>query len=784
VTLKTHAERVDHLLLFSIRRPFWALGIAVALTAFFGAQLPDLKKDVRIEKVFPEDSPSRTDYEEFKRLFGRDDETALCLLELQTSVLEVHSLERIHALTEGLRGLPLVDQNRVVSLTSAPLVRTESGDVLDVGPFFEPARAKDWDANAYDLLLRDHPAFADRLLSDDRRLAAFLVPLVHLDEGARTEKIRRQFARDVRAFFAKQLQPDERVHLDGFAITYDTVLGLLVKDVLAFYPLALVLLLVSLGVVFRRALPTVLAVCTVIASVVWTLGSMAVLGIPMNFISTCIPVMILVVCVGDAVHLIAHYHQHLATSDKTGALEIAVKTVGRACFFTSVTTSAGFLSLLTSQVELVRELGAPVALGVVYAFVITFLLIPPVLAWAKRPTGIDGVTVFAGPLAGLARFVQRRPGAVIAGTLALAVVALFTAPNVDRENRLLNDFDADHPIMKTRILFEERMGGVAPLEILIDTREPGRGMAPDVQQGLLDLSRSLRSDAFKKQGVLFALSVSDFLSDANYTWHHRSGATKDTLPKDGDKLHQLRYLYELFSASDPTLDFLDDSDAPQVLRVQLRIQNLYTTPFYALAAAIEAEAKRLLPPDVDVKVTGNTIMSQAINRSLVEDMLKSFGLAFVLVGGLMLFFFRSPRLALLAVVPNLLPLLFVISFMSLTGITLSLTTSIVFTIVFGISVDDTIHFVSSLAHNESSGESDPIGATIRHTGLSLVLSSVVLVLGFSVLFLSQFKPNRYFGLLVSLTVVFALVGDLLLLPALLWLAKRRRRPAEPAADLG
>lgn len=775
MTSKPHTARVDRLLLFSIRRPLWALGIAVALTAFFAAQLPDLKKDVRIEKVFPENSPSRTDYEEFKELFGRDDETALCLLELEASVLEVQSLERIHLLTEGLRNLPLVDQNRVISLTSAPLVRTEDGDVLDVGPFYEPHRAAGWDADSYDRLLADHPAFADRLLSADRRMAAFLVPLVHLEKGARTEKIRRQFARDVRAFFAKELESNERVHLDGFAITYDTVLGLLVKDVSVFYPLALVLLLASLGVVFRRVLPTVLAVCTVIASVVWTLGSMAVLGIPMNFISTCIPVMILVVCVGDAVHLIAHYHQRLAAlDDKPEALAVAVKTVGRACFFTSVTTSAGFLSLLTSQVELVRELGAPVALGVLYAYLITFLLIPPVLAWAKRPTGTDGVTLFAKPLDALARFVERRPGAVILGTLSLVVFAAFTAPNVNRENRLLNDFDADHPIMKTRVLFEERMGGVAPLEILIDTREPGRGMAPDVQQGLLNLSRSLRSEAFKKKGVLFALSLSDFLSDANYTWHHRSGATKDTLPQSAAQLHQLRYLYELFSATDPTLDFLDDSDTPQVLRVQLRIKNLYTTPFYALADAIEAEAKRLLPPDVDVKVTGNTIMSQAINRSLVEDMLKSFGLAFVLVGGLMLIFFRSPRLALLAVLPNLLPLLLVISFMSLTGITLSLTTSIVFTIVFGISVDDTIHFVSSLAHNEASGESDPIGATIRHTGLSLVLSSVVLVLGFSVLFLSEFKPNRYFGLLVSLTVVFALLGDLLLLPALLWLAKRRR----------
>lgn len=768
---------VDHLLLLSSRRPRVGLGLALALTALFALPLASgwLRQDVRIEKVFPERDPRLADYQRFRDLFGRDDETAYVLLELPHDVLAPASLARIHSLTEALAAHPLVDARELISLSSAPFVRTRADGVLDVGSLFQPERAAEWDAERMAALLADHPVFARRLLSPDRRLAAFLIPLRPMQRAERTVAVRRAFAGAVRAFFAEHLQPGERAWFDGFAITYDGVLTLLERDVALFYPLALVLILATLGVSLRRARATLLCVATLIAAVIWTLGSMALLDVPLNFVSaSALPVMVLVCCVGDAVHLIARAQQLGAAGlAPRAAIEEAVREVGRACFFTSVTTAAGFASLSVSQVEVVRELGRPTALGVMYAYVLTFLVIPPLLARAADGAGAAAPgRRLQGLLEALARELAARPGRIVLAFAAAVGLALSLAPHVNRENRLLQDFDPDQEILATRLFFEERMGGIAPLELLLDAGSPGAAMRPEVIHGLQRLTESLRSERFRAQGVLFALALPDYLADAAWTLEDRRPALKGALPHDERALHQLRFVYEL-AGTDPTRSTLDVPDAPQVLRLQLRVKNLETTPFFALVEAVRAEAERHLPPGVTVTVTGNTLMSQAIHQSLVQDMFGSFGLAFVSVGFLVLLAFRSVSLALLGMIPNLVPLALVLGAMTVLDVPLTMTTAIVFSVVFGLSVDDTIHFVAAFSHNRAQGVADPIGTTIRRSGLSLILTSAVLVAGFAVLALSQFKTNRNFGLLTALTVVFALAGDLLLLPALLHLARRR-----------
>lgn len=781
---------VDAILLAPLRHPWVAVALILLGTAACGQGLRHLEKDVRIEKVFPERDARRASYEELKEVFGRDDETAYCVLELPTSVLEPAAMARIHSLTEALKEQAWVDERRLVSLSNTPLARVTGPDAFDVGPLYDPQTVaeKGWKTDEVERLLRDHPVFSNRLLSDDRRLAGFLVPMA---PGPRTEASRRAFAKSVRGFWAERLEPSERIHLDGFAITYDAVLEMLNQDVRFFYPLALVLLLIALWAVFRRVLVTVLVVITMTLAVVWTLGAMGTLGIPINFISaSCIPVMLLVVCVGDAVHLVSRYRQLLAAGQaKQDALEAAVTDVGRACFFTSVTTAAGFASLLTSQIEIVRELGVPTALGVVFGYALTFLLLPPVLALAAAPqASSDARGLLAGPLERLAQAVHRHPGRVALAALVLVAGALALAPQVSTENRLLNDFDEESELLQTRLFFEQRLGGIAPVELIIDARTPGRAMDPDVQGGLLKLAHTLRSPAYKERGVLFCLGLPDFLSDAYYTWEARDPSKKGTIPlDDAGKLHELRWLFGL-SGEDPTLAYMDDPDTPQKVRLQLRIRNLYTTPFFALIEQIRADAKAHLPPNVDVRITGNTLMSQAITTSLVEDMLRSFGTAFALVGLLILVFFRSVKLALLGMIPNLVPLVLVLACMAVAGVPLTVSTSIVFTVVFGISVDDTIHFVAALDHNQRRAEqdapatadtpvdvlSDPISLTLTRTGASLILSSIVLVAGFGVLWGSNFTANRYFGALAALTIVFALLADLVLLPALLWLMRRGR----------
>lgn len=778
---------VDRILTGSARYPWPALILAVLICLGAAWFLPELKRDLRMEKMFPDGRPERVAYDAFEETFGRDDVTAFCVVELGgSSVLETETMIRIRELTKGLteidyKGIPLVDAENVVSLSDAPVARTPGDGTVEVGPLYDP-ETRAYDPAEAEALVAGQPALEGRLISRDRKLCGFWVPV---DPGAQdalgTDKARVRFAEAVRLYFSQAgavehfsqpgaLKPGDTAWLDGRAITNHNTLRMMQADTRVFYPLAFGLMLLVLLVAFRRLLPAWIAVTTVTLSCGVTFGFMAATGIPVSLLSTTIPVMVLVVCIGDAVHLLTRYEQE-RLKEEEGALERALREVGRACFFTSATSAVAFGALSQSNFEMVRQMGIPIAFGVLAAYVLTFLILPPVLVWWPKSAGgaARSVAALQRPLGGLAALIAKRPALIVVGFVVLLGADLALLPSLSRETRMLHDFDEDDPVLQTRIFLEERMDGAIPLELLIDTGEPGAGHDPAVQKALLSLGESLRSKEFRERGVLHVLSSADYLADAYHTLYDRDPAKKGVLPDDRAGIAQLQALYWI-GGTDPTTAYVDNVDAPRQLRLGLRIKNLYTKDFFALSAAVEAEAKKHLPEGTTVQITGASLMSQLIQDMLSAEMIRTVGSAILAVMILVLISFRSLRLAILALVPNLLPLLLIAGCLVLTGTSLSMTTTMVFAIVFGISVDDTIHFVAGYA--ERRALPDAVEVTLRETGSSLSLSSLALVLGFGVLLVSAFPPNRTFGAMVAATVVFALLGDLVLLPALITLWRR------------
>ncbi|MDF1662719.1 MAG: MMPL family transporter, partial [Planctomycetota bacterium] len=395
------------ILLWPTRHPCLALALGLVVTVFFAAQIPSLRKDIRHEKSFPDKDPRLEAYNSFKENFGADDETAFCLLDMGgKKVTKAENIARIYKLTEKLDQLDFVDSTRLTSLSRAVLVRVIDEDTLELEPLYEPKRKKTWKSKQISGLLAEHPVFRERLISKDEELAAFLIPIHPSDLS---DTARKAFAKKIKQFFKDELKPEEKVYFEGFAMTKWDLLGLVADDFKTFFPLSLLSLICALFLIFRRVEAVVLSLLTVIVSAIWTLGAMVLLDIPMTFISTAIPAMILVVCVGDSIYLFSRFYQFINTGlAKREALEGAIKAVGQACFFTSVTTAAGFASLAFNPIEIIRELGIPVAIGVFVAYVTTFLILPPFIAWvpAPKPGQAKGGTQFLEkPLRALSEFV-------------------------------------------------------------------------------------------------------------------------------------------------------------------------------------------------------------------------------------------------------------------------------------------------------------------------------------------------------------------------------------------
>ncbi|MBL4846843.1 MAG: MMPL family transporter [Planctomycetes bacterium] len=591
---------------FALRHPGLALAV-VALTSLACLALlvagqtiegaPRLIVDTRLELLLPQRDERLADYREFSDAFGGDDRLAVALLETKADVFSEEFLLRVHRFSEALAADTLVEGGRLISLSHVTYTRSEGG-WLDVAPLFRPG--EQWDPAPIREALAGHPLYVDRVVGRGGDAVAFLIPL---EPTADTPANRALLTARLEERFAAFAQEGERAWLDGVVVTRPRILRLVRSDMKRIFPAAALVLLLVTAVWFRDVRATLMTLGVVVGCVVWTLASMALLGIPLSLISaSVIPVLLLVAGVGDSVHLISAYRrarrEGLTAPQASGA---AVDQTLGPCLLTSLTTGAGFLALLTSDVPLVAQLGLPLAIGVFLAFWITFLGLPPLLArgWvsegsAKAAWGEAAASWIE------ARVVARPKLWVGGGLLAIAVCALGLT-QLQVESRMLGDFDADHPLRATRAHFEQHLGGVSALEVYVrpapgatwatgqaEGELPTRLLERDALEGIASLTSALRSPALREQGVLAVLSLSDFLIDMHYVLEERDPKAR-VLPKSKAAAAQFLLLYEGASPQDPTTDVLHpDRDR---LRIQVRIRNLATPEFFALAEAVEAEAR-------------------------------------------------------------------------------------------------------------------------------------------------------------------------------------------------
>jgi predicted RND superfamily exporter protein len=748
-----------------LRRPRWALILALLISVGAAFALQWLERDTRLEKLFPERDPRLAEYEAFRDTFGAEEEVALCLLEQSSPALERASLARIDSLRAVLAQLPVVDAERLLCLSNAPLVEPQGEDDLRIAPLYEAEQPRS--PAALEGLLGDSPLVSGRLVSRDRKVSAFVVPLAPGLEGTAA---RRRLAQAVRATFApERLQPGEQALFLGLPVTQDRILTLISEDARSVLPLACLVVFLVLALCLRHLGAALLSLGVVLLAVLWTLGAMALVGFPITSLSLTVPVLVLVAGVGDSVHLFTRFAQLLeAGVERSAALGEATREVWAACFLTSTTTALGFASLGISQVESVRELGFAVAFGILAAFVATFLVLPPLLAATLiTPRGLvlGWLPTQLGRFAAAAR--QRRRGVAVAALLG-GLCAGWLAAHVPRDTHLLEGFDSEEPLVVARDFFEERFGGAVPLELTIDASSLGSALEPALQRSLLGMLRELRGPTFREQGLLSAVSLPDFLADAYARWGGRtrtSARVEEALPDSRQALAQLHFLYWGLSAHDPTRGFVDDPEQPQHLRVELRVENLLTSDLFRLVQRVEALAKARLPAGVRARVTGVTLLAKSVSRVVVSELLQSMGLALLLVGGLLGVAFRSWRLALLGALASFVPLLGVVGGMTLSGTVLSLSACVALAVVFGICVDDTIHLIAGWQERRTDARA--LERTLEETGAAMVATSLALALGVAVLATSAFHANRTLGLLLASTVTLALACDVLLLPALL-----------------
>jgi len=751
---------VIHALLTTARVPY--LVLLTLATATFGYFAVDVPLEQSNESMNSLDREQRAVYEEFRRLFGSDEDLVLSVT--HPRLLGVEGIRLLDALTERVAKIDGV--HRVYSLSNAIELVPGPGGAQEQDLVSRPIGGPDFEANTQ-RAVRRNPELTGFLVSADLDTAVLRVEL-ELRPG--DDRQRPKILRALREIIDEPRTDPGELHLTGIAAQKFEVTRLLARDQSVLIPASVVVLAALLAIFFRRLSGVVIPLAVMGVTLVWTLGCYGLSGYALNTMTSLLPPVLMVLSVSTSVHLYENWlSQPRATQDSNLVIASTVRELRQPCFFTSLTTALGMLSLVVSDTPAVRLFGAFTALGVMISLAVGLTLVPVGLSFIPRPGRHRGVARDAA----LTRLLQltarssvHHPIAILAVTGLVTATAFAGIAQIQTNTNLMSFLKSDEPLFRDSMFIDRHLAGINTLEFVVSRRDG----ASLVSLGAVTRLERFREALLTHEAVGGVQSVLSLLSAI-----HRAETNSQGWQIPGDE-EALLYAFDLLEAAgdEGIVRRLIDPKLRHA-RVRAQIHSIGSAAAVALEDRILDEARAIFGPDYRLSVTGAFHQMNRDSNRLVENQVESFALAFALVILAVGALFRSLRLMAISVIPNVIPILWTGGLMGLFGIELSTGTTMIASVVLGLAVDDTIHYLTRFRREGAQGVRAAICATTTGTGRALVISSVVLVIGFWVGALGSFKPTIYFSLLTGITMISALVCDLLVLPASLVLCDPARR---------
>ena len=520
---------------------------------------------------------------------------------------------------------------------------------------------------------------------------------------------------------------------------------------------------------FRSYRATFITLLVVTIGVTWAFGFIGLFGYEITVLTALIPPLIIVIGVPNAVFLINKYQQEIKLhGQQAKALQRVISKIGNATLMTNITTASGFATFVFVKSQLLREFGILASVNILSIFVLALLIIPILYSFMEPPKKkhlnhlerkwMENVVNW------MEKMVREQRITIYITTVIVIILGIIGLYQIRVSGSLIEDMPKTKAFYKDIKFFEKEFGGIMPLEILIDTKK---------EKGVMKLSTLKRMDKINEVIESFP-ELSRPVSVVNLVKY-----SKQAFYKGNPKYYQLptsqeqSYIFEYTKNSDGNSDMLNNfvDSTGQYARITTFMKDVGTDKMNDIQERLEQVVKKEFPKErFNVSFTGKALVFLKGTNYLIGNLVFSLSLAIFLISLFMAWMFRSFKMILISIIPNMLPLLITAGLMGFFGIPIKPSTILVFSIAFGISVDDTIHFLAKyrqelMANNWKIRRS--VYAALRETGVSMFYTSIVLFFGFLVFTVSSFGGTIALGGLVSITLLFAMVSNLLLLPSLL-----------------
>ena len=760
----------------------WILGVLLVFSVICGAAVPFLGFDFTPQQLFKSTSTASEYRDKFAQRFGREDNLMVIMVDAD-DIFEPEVLETLRSVTVDLRSVDTISYADSIATFEIPRAGDSPG-TMSVRPILEqptPGGEAGEITQAKADKLRDlamsEPLVQERLVNADGDLA---VILAWLDPDIQDAERIKDNVDKVRDILQSHRGPDGvEYEIGGIPGLRANIMESLKTEQLTFLPITGLIFVIVLSWLFRRKSGVILPMGTVVLAVLATVAMLVVTDHSINIVNNVLPSLIFVIGISDSIHMLTRDAEEIeAGKDRIEAVKATIRHTGLACLLTSTTTSVGFFSLLAADTEILQDFGWEAGAGVLFAYVATLFFIPAALSYMKpvkrRATPeseSDSEPLLEGFLVHTGEILLRHPWAVVVASFIFLGGFAYMATKVEIDTTMLEVYSESHPYYKTTKTLEKELGGFLPMEVSLESEKKDRFKDPEVYRKLDELQQFTE----KQPAVISTQSIVDFHQSARAALLG-DPAEREKMPESRAQIEQLHLLIggapdePVGTARFVTSDFRN-------ARLLLRVEDVGAKRSIKLGAKIEDRLDELFPEGsgVSYRLTGDAYVASVALDSFIRDLFYSLLLAIVIIFGMMSVVFRSPKIGLISMLPNTIPLIMTFGYMGWQGINLNTTTIIIFAISLGLAVDDTIHFLARF--REELDRNDTVREAILDTyfgaGRAIMLTSVMLILGLAVLLTSDFVPTRQFGILTGITIFGAIFGDLIMLPSLLLLVYRK-----------
>ena len=619
---------------------------------------------------------------------------------------------------------------------------------------------------------REHPLFMGTLWNQDLTVFGvhgYLAPTENNDAH------RREVTAALQSTIVDLSETSGRIVLSGLPVLRTTIPLALEADMTRLLGIGIIISFILLWLYFRRFSIALLCFAGVVPAIVLTLGLMGYAGQSISVLTSVVPIVILVVALSDATHLVVGTRE--AWRNGRTISEAVVHTftnLSRSCFFTSLTTALGFAGLIATRNHLIGEFGVLSALAVIVAYLVTLTLLPALLAFTKDlgPHQEWGERLWQGILTRVESLLQLPVVWPSAAFGLLLAVGLIAGSQLRVEAYIIDDLKERDTILEELRWIEDEGFGLFQINVYLD-QESDEGHSPEMLQWIEEFQAFVEEDP----AVLGSVGLPQIVNELGTAYGTQPVGSDPTSEIGSAEIRTRQEIAELlflaeFEDDDALRDvYLRDAGVGQMI---VLVKDQGSQVLSPLTARVEDRLQRHPPPTGRATATGTVKLTTVLWEQLVSRFVPGIAFSIVLVWLALSWMFRSVWLGLLAVVPNLVPLVLLLGLMGLGGFDLKPSNILVFAIAFGIVADDTIHFLGALARNlRSSNQIHAVLAqTIREVGPALVLVTVVVVAGFTALMASRFQALFLIGFLTASAAVLALLADLVGFPALLRIVAR------------